>query len=68
MQKTKVLIDAFDTEEQAVAFVNWLSKRLNGNACRLVTTDGVWFPYFDGVDTNSEFTCVNIVMDDDNED
>lgn len=49
---TKVVIDSFDTEEQAVAFVDWLRKQMYMLKCRLVTTQGVMLPSWDGVDTD----------------
>lgn len=49
---TKVIIDSFDTEEQAVAFADWLNKQMYMLKCRLVTTQGVMLPSWDGVDTN----------------
>jgi hypothetical protein len=49
---TKVVIDSFDTEEQAVAFVDWLKRKFELDHCRLVTTQGTMLPYWDGIDQN----------------
>lgn len=63
----KVVIDSFDTEEQAVAFVDWLSRRSAKDSIRLLTTEGMKSVYYDGVDTNDErpdTIVINIVVDD----
>ena len=63
---TKVIIDSFDTEEQAVAFVAWLRRRFDTDSCRLLTTQGSMLPCWDGVDssqTNSSQITINIVVD-----
>lgn len=63
---TKVVIDSFDTEEQAVAFVDWLKRKFDKDMCRLITTQGTMLPYWDGIDqsqTDSTQITVNIVVD-----
>jgi hypothetical protein len=63
---TKVIIDSFDTEEQAVAFVDWLKRKFDYTKCKLVTTEGLMIPVWDGVDTdntNKHQITVNIVVD-----
>ena len=68
---TKVVIDSFDTEEQAVAFVDWLKRKFEKDMCRLVTTQGIYLPYWDGIDlnqTNVTQITMNIVVDDEAED
>lgn len=69
---TKVVVDSFDTHEQAVAFVDWLHKQFQMARCRLVTTEGVVLPQWDGVDqaqTNNSMITFNIAVyaDDDEE-
>ncbi len=62
----KVVIDAFDTEEQAVAFIDWLNKKSDNGEIGLLTTDGLMDVQCDGVDRDS-FTdsqmVVNICVD-----
>lgn len=63
---TKVVIDSFDTEEQAVAFVDWLKRKFDKDSCILITTQGSMLPYWDGIDqsqTDSSQVTVNIVLD-----
>ncbi len=58
-----VIIDAFDTQEQAVAFVDWLKKKTDQGSCQILTTQGLEYVQWDGVDTNSsdaDQTVVNI--------
>ena len=60
---TKVTIDSFDTEEQAVAFVDWF--RRNSSKIKLITTQGVYSPEWDGVDhyaTDDSNITVNIAV------
>lgn len=60
---TKVVIDSFDTEEQAVAFVDWF--RRNSHKISLLTTEGTVYPEWDGVDhdgTNKDVITVNIAV------
>ena len=62
---TKVIIDSFDTEEQAVAFVAWFKKHTETNGIKLLTTEGLQEVEWDGVDlymTNKQQIVVNIVM------
>lgn len=62
---TKVVIDSFDTEEQAVAFVDWFKKQSQLGRCNLVTTDGGLGVDFDGVDlaqTSKEQITFNIII------
>jgi len=49
---TKIIIDSFDTEEQAVAFVNWFKKQSQLGRCNILTIDGGLAVDFDGVDLN----------------
>lgn len=49
----KVIIDSFDSEEQAVAFLDWFRRKMFDRSCRLVTTQGVFFPEWDGIDTSA---------------
>ena len=68
---TKVVIDSFDTEEQAVAFVAWLKRKFDKDMCRLSTTQGIMLPYWDGIDqaqTDSTQITLNIVVDNEAED
>ena len=71
---TKVVIDSFDTEEQAIAFVDWFRKQMFSYKCKLITTEGTMLPEWDGVDlaqTNKEQITFNIIVfnqDDDVED
>lgn len=68
---TKVIIDSFDTEEQAIAFVDWLKRKFELNQCRLITTQGIMLPYWDGIDqsdTDSTQITMNIVVDNEAED
>ena len=61
----KVIIDAFDTEEEAVCFVDWLRKQFDNSRCKLICTEGPVVPEWDGVDlgsTSSEQITVNIVV------
>lgn len=46
----KVVIDSFDTEEQAVAFLQWLRTRLDAGVPKLITTQGQFSIEDDGVD------------------
>lgn len=46
----KVVIDAFDTEEQAVAFIDWFKKQADNGKIALLTTDGLMDVQWDGVD------------------
>jgi hypothetical protein len=58
---TKVIIDSFDTEEQAVAFVDWFRRHSAGIS--LLTTTGTVSPEWDGVDhdnTDSDTITINI--------
>jgi hypothetical protein len=67
---TKVTIDSFDTEEQAVAFVDWMRKQFDLSRCRLYTTTGIVIPCWDGIDhneTNSKQITLNITVDADDE-
>jgi hypothetical protein len=64
---TSVLIDSFDTEEQAVAFVDWFNKQCRAGKVKLITTQGLKFVEYDGVDTyqtNKENITINIIVDD----
>lgn len=63
---TKIVIDTFDTEEQAIAFVDWLKRKFEKDMCRLITTQGTMLPYWDGIDqaqTDSTQITMNIVVD-----
>lgn len=58
----KVVIDAFETEEEAVAFISWL--KTNYDIISLFTLDGMKHIEYDGVDTDNstkEVKVVNIV-------
>ena len=62
----KVIIDSFDTEEQGVAFIHWLSKQSYADNIKLLTTQGLMSVQYDGVDTSSSSSdklVVNIVVD-----
>lgn len=49
----KVVIDSFDNKEQAVCFIDWLSKQSDAGKIHLFTTnDGLIDIEFDGVDTD----------------
>lgn len=68
---TKVIIDSFDTQEQAVAFVDWLKRKFDKGMCRLITTQGIYLPYWDGIDqaqTDSTQITMNIVVDTEDQD
>jgi len=68
---TKVIIDSFDTEEQAIAFVDWLKRKFDTDMCRLITTQGTMLPYWDGIDqaqTDNTKITMNIVVDNESED
>lgn len=68
---TKVVIDSFDTEEQAVAFVDWLKRKFDKDMCRLITVHGTMLPYWDGIDqaqTDTTQITMNIVVDNETED
>lgn len=66
----KVIIDSFDTEQQAVAFVDWLKKQFDSRKSMILTpSHGIQFVDWDGVDTSQSDNTqivVNIVLDDDN--
>lgn len=62
----KIIIDAFDTQESAIAFVDWFKKNIQNSTPHLFTTDGVRTFYWDGVDTvssNKDVVVINIVED-----
>jgi hypothetical protein len=48
---TKVIIDAFDTPEQAVAFISWLKDRMD-EGINLINILGIYVPEYDGMDTS----------------
>lgn len=67
----KVTIDAFDTQEQAVAFVNWLRARMDENKVKLLTVDGTVSVDYDGMDTHQQtksLLVMNITVDESNYD
>ena len=49
----KVVIDAFDNKEQAVAFIDWFRKNHGRGECKIITTEGVYSVDWDGVDASS---------------
>lgn len=49
----KVIIDAFDCEEDAIAFTTWLIQKMEAYQVRLFTTEGWKTILDDGVDTHS---------------
>lgn len=60
----KVIIDSFDTQEQAVAFVDWFRKRCDASKVELLTTEGLHVVEYDGVDTrqtSDDQIIVNVV-------
>jgi len=62
----KVIIDAFDTEEQAIAFIDWFKKQADKGSIKLLTTDGLQEVQWDGVDTSAntdEHLVFNICVD-----
>ena len=68
----KVVIDSFDSEEQAVCFIDWLSKQSDAGKIHLFTTDGLIDVEFDGVDTDGSDSkqfvvniCTSVVPTDD---
>ena len=63
---TKVVIDSFDTEEQAICFVDWLKRQFDMGRPRLVCVDNIYVPAWDGIDndqTDKEKVTINIVVD-----
>lgn len=46
----KIIFDAFETEEQAIAFTDWFVK--HAHEIRLFTTQGMINVEYEGVDTN----------------
>lgn len=62
----KVIIDAFDNEEDAVAFTTWLIQKMEASQVRLFTTEGWKTILDDGIDTYSsskEQKVINITTD-----
>ena len=67
---TKVVIDSFDTEEQAICFVDWLKRQFELGRPRLLCVDNTYIPSWDGIDTlstNKNQIVINIVVDYDDE-
>ncbi len=63
---TKVIIDSFDTEEEAICFVDWLKKQFDNSRCKLLCIEDTLFPCWDGIDTantNKEQITINITVD-----
>ena len=64
---TKVVIDSFDTEEQAIAFVDWLKKQCDNGKVTMLTTQSYKSVDYDGIDhsmTNHIQITVNITTSD----
>ena len=62
----KVVIDSFDTQEQAVAFIDWFKKQSDNGKIGLLTTDGLMDVQWDGVDIGaktSDKMVLNICVD-----
>lgn len=62
----KVIIDAFDTEEQAVAFVDWLTRQMDMGIPKLICVSGEFKVDFDGMDVHQHDgtkLVMNIVVD-----
>ncbi len=63
----KVVIDAFDTEEQAVAFIDWFKKKCDRFECQIITAaDGKCKIDWDDMDldgSNKDQFVINIVVD-----
>ena len=62
----KLVIDQFDTQEQCVAFIDWIKRRSDLDQIRLITIDGPKSVVFDGVDLGSstkDSMTINIVVD-----
>ena len=62
----KLVIDAFDTEEQCVAFIDWFKKQSDRDKINLLTTQGLMSVIYDGMDigaATSDKMVMNIVVD-----
>lgn len=46
----KVVVDGFDSEEEIIAFTDWLYKNMNAGRVQILTTEGLKFVSQDGVD------------------
>lgn len=49
----KVVIDSFDSEEDAIAFISWFKKTADADEINLITTKGTRYINWNGIDLRS---------------